>query len=361
MKANACYGASRVNHLDNFLSKIVTGTEAVLTWRARRRWTRKQKQKQKNVILDWVEAFVWSACVVLLVNQYAFQAYEIPSPSMEPTLLGHDLPGDHAHDRIFVNKFEYGPELLPGLFKLPGFTVPHRGDIIIFENPDYTSPVYGAGHAAVTAFDITQRLIYMMTLSLVDIDRNPDGSPKPHFLIKRSIGYSGDTVRWHNGEPQFQLPGTDTWLTEAELKKDQGLTYGEHRNNVDILGQYYALLPAAMRAQVAQQIGRTPTPDDAKAKNTLDQLRFQYSFYDSKEEEHQVYKTMLAVVPQRVETSSLYFQYENGTWIPDGSLLPLGDNRDNSQDGRWFGPVPLKKILGEAALRYWPLGRAGGI
>jgi len=353
MKANACYGASRVNHLDNFLSKIVTGTEAVLTWRARRRWTRKQKQKQKNVILDWVEAFIWSACVVLLVNQYAFQAYEIPSPSMEPTLLGHDLPGDHAHDRIFVNKFEYGPELLPGLFKLPGFTVPHRGDIIIFENPEYLSqgPV----------FDIAQRLIYMMTLSLVDIDRNPDGSPKAHFLIKRGVGYSGDTVRWRNGEPSFRLPGTDSWLTESEMKKDQGLTYGQHRNNTDILGQYYALLPAASRARAAQELSQTPSPADAKARDTVDQLKYQYRFYDEKEEEHQVLKTMLAAVPQRVALSSVYFQYENGTWIPDGSLLPLGDNRDNSKDGRWFGPVSLSKILGEASIRYWPLGRAGGI
>ncbi len=342
-----------MNHLDNFLGKLVTVTESVLTWRARRRWTRKQKQKQKNIILDWVEAFVWSACVVLLVNQYAFQAYEIPSPSMEPTLLGHDLPGDHAHDRIFVNKFEFGPELLPGMLKLPGLTVPHRGDIIIFENPEYLSqgPV----------FDIAQRLIYMMTLSLVDIDRNPDGSPKAHFLIKRGVGYSGDVVRWHNGEPRFQLPGTDSWLSEDELKNNLGLAYGQHRNATDILGQYYSLLPAASRAIAAQEAGLTPSVSDAKARDTVDELKGQYRFYDDKEENHLQKKVQLASTPQRIELSSEYFQYEIGTWVPDGYVLPLGDNRDNSKDGRWFGPVPLSKILGEASFRYWPLGRAGGI
>lgn len=342
-----------MNHLDNFLSKIVTGTEAFLTWRARRRWTRKQKQKQKNVILDWVEAFVWSACVVLLVNQYLFQAYEIPSPSMEPTLLGHDLPGDHAHDRIFVNKFEFGPELIPGMFKLPGFSTPHRGDIIIFENPEYLSqgPV----------FDIAQRLIYMTTLSLVDIDRNADGTPKAHFLIKRGVGYSGDTVRWHDGEPRFQFPGTATWLSEEDMKKASGLTYGQHRNNAEVQGQYYALLPAAARASAASELGQTPSPSDAKAKQTVEELKYQYRFYDEKEEEHQVLKAELAVLPQRVELSSVYFQYEIGTWVPDGSVLPLGDNRDNSKDGRWFGPVGLNKILGGASFRYWPLGRVGGI
>jgi len=272
---------------------------------------------------------------------------------MEPTLLGHDLPGDVAHDRIFVNKFEYGPELLPGMFKLPGFVSPQRSQIIIFENPEYLSqgPV----------FDIAQRLIYMMTLSMVDIDRNPDGTPKAHFLIKRGVGYSGDIVRWKNGEPLFQLPGTGTWLTEEEMKKNQGLTYGQHRGKADIFAQYYTLLPAAQRAGAAQEAGQTPSPSDLKARITLGELRSQYQVWDDKEETYLLKKAKLASTPQRVELSSEYFQYQIGTWVPDGYVLPLGDNRDNSKDGRWFGPVPLNKILGEAAFRYWPLGRAGGI
>ena len=338
-------GCHEGEHLDNFLNKIVGTTEAVLTWRARRRWNRKQKQKQKNVILDWVEAFIWSACVVLLVNQYFFQAYEIPSPSMEKTLL--------VHDRIFVNKFQYGPELLPGLFKLPGLVTPQRGDIIIFENPEYLSQG--------PAFDIAQRLIYMMTLSLVDIDRNADGTPKAHFLIKRGVGYSGDVVRWHSGVPEFQLPGTDTWVQEEDLKTRQGLKYDQHRMSPELPPQYYSLLPGAARALVAKEIGQTPDSADAKAEETLVTLEGQYRFQDSWEELHQQNKARLAFYPERADLASAYFRYETGTWVPDGSILPLGDNRDNSKDGRWFGPVPLNKILGEASFRYWPLGRAGGL
>jgi signal peptidase I len=69
----------------------------------------------------------------------------------------------------------------------------------------------------------------------------------------------------------------------------------------------------------------------------------------------------LANEPQRAEQASAYFRMEVGTWVPDGSILPIGDNRDNSKDGRYFGPVPLAKILGEASFRYWPLGRAGAL
>lgn len=329
--------------MDNFLNKMVGATEAFLTWRARRRWVRKQKQKQKNVILDWVEAFVWSACVVLLVNQYAFQAYEIPSPSMEKTLL--------VHDRIFVNKFQYGPELLPGMFKLPGVLTPQRGDIIIFENPAYLSqgPV----------FDIAQRLIYMMTLSLVDIDRDENGQPKAHFLVKRGVGYSGDVVRWRNGEPEFQLPGTDTWVTEVDLKTHQGLDYESQREAPEAQVEYYKLLPAASRALAASVQGLTPVPADAQALQALESVGFPHG--DGFEATRQQYKALLATAPQVSEVASTYFKLENGTWVPDGSILPIGDNRDNSKDGRYFGPVPLNKILGEASLRYWPLGRAGGL
>jgi len=331
--------------LDKFLSGLVSGTEVVLTWRARRRWTRKQKQKQKNVILDWVEAFIWSACVVLLVNQYFFQAYEIPSASMERTLL--------VHDRIFVNKFAYGPELLPGVMKLPGLVTPQRGDIIIFENPAYLSQG--------PAFDIAQRLIYMVTLSLVDIDRDPDGQPKAHFLIKRGVGYSGDVVRWRNGEPEFQLPGTDAWTREGDLKAQQGLNYEQHRLSNADLGPYYRALPGAARALVAQESGLNPTAADVKATNDVVTVQSQYRLQDFWEEDHLQNKARLAIAPNRSDWASAYFRYENGTWVPDGYILPLGDNRDNSKDGRWFGPIPLTKILGEASFRYWPLGRAGGL
>lgn len=43
-----------------------------------------------------------------------------------------------------------------------------------------------------------------------------------------------------------------------------------------------------------------------------------------------------------------------GWYVPTGRVLPLGDNRDNSRDGRFFGPVKEKKILGKGVFIYWP-------
>jgi len=83
--------------------------------------------------------------VFMLIRPFVVQAFYIPSESMEPSLL--------RHDRILVNKFVYR------------LNEPKRGDIIVFEAPDYAS--FGNG--------------------------------KKDF-VKRLIGLPGDTIRIRHGD-----------------------------------------------------------------------------------------------------------------------------------------------------------------
>jgi signal peptidase I len=45
--------------------------------------------------------------------------------------------------------------------------------------------------------------------------------------------------------------------------------------------------------------------------------------------------------------------------VPKGYVFVMGDNRGQSDDSRFWGPVPVSWVIGRALVTYWPPGRIG--
>jgi len=320
----------------DFFDRVQIITERYLTHRNRIRRIKREKRKAKNVILDWIEAFLWAACMVLLLNQYLVQAYRIPSGSMIDTL--------NIGDHVFVNKIVYGPELLPGFFKLPSPVKPERNDIIIFENPTYISRG--------TVFDVAQRIIYMLTLTMVDIDKDESGEPRVHFLIKRAAGHSGDRIKIKDGELIFCFAGETRWVSERDYNDKRGWNH----NITKILNdEHYRGISAAAKEDAWRNRGFQVSPKLQEQASSYRHFRF----YDSITFEKEWYETLRKAAPANTRYTMLYAKHYLGWYVPEGRVFPVGDSRDNSRDGRSFGPVRMSKVLGKGLIVYWPLRRFG--
>ncbi|MBN2444594.1 MAG: signal peptidase I [Spirochaetales bacterium] len=360
-----------------FLETVKKKTEIFLTWRKRRILNKKEKLKKKNVVADWVEAFLSAVVIVFFLNQYLLQAYQIPSQSMVHTL--------EIGDRIFVDKMTYGPELLPGVIKFPGFRQIRRGDIAIFESPEYQSKG--------TLIDIVTRMIYMMTFSFVDLDRDETGEPAKHFLIKRVPALGGDRLRMRLGLLQILPEGWNQWVPEEELKLQSKISYNLNKRILEDF-KYKGYKNAAIGfAKI--EAGLDLSDDQEKGlfstffmKPALNQEELQnakieiervssvfltiekntgYEVWGIKDNFDRLYvdkmrfQALSQIRPYDANIRKEYIKNEIGRFIPEGFIFPMGDNRDNSRDARFFGPVKVKKVLGRSLLRFWPFDRFGGV
>src|SRR5512147_2308716 len=87
-----------------------------------------QKRRMKAVAREWIESILIAFILAMFIRTFFFQAFKIPSGSMRPTLI--------EGDRLLVNKLRYGAKIPLVNYRLPGFTHPKRGDVVVFAYPE---------------------------------------------------------------------------------------------------------------------------------------------------------------------------------------------------------------------------------
>ncbi len=100
------------------------------------------KKKEGESWLETVKTVVYALLIALAIRTILFQPFNIPSSSMEDTLL--------VGDYLFVEKFAYGysryslpyGNIFPSVGRILG-RQPNRGDVIVFKMPNKESPDYG--------------------------------------------------------------------------------------------------------------------------------------------------------------------------------------------------------------------------
>lgn len=124
---------------------------------------RRRIVRRKNWIQDWLEAILFAFVVAMIIRNYTFQNFKIPTGSMESTLL--------VGDYLVANKLKYF------------FTEPKREDIVTFRYPaDPEEP------------EPRDRFVKLIKPIYWSKDRNFFAYYERKNVVKRVIGLPGDKI-----------------------------------------------------------------------------------------------------------------------------------------------------------------------
>ncbi|WP_126247131.1 signal peptidase I [Chitinophaga rhizosphaerae] len=180
-------------------------------------WKKKdgQPKKKKSAVREWLDAAIFAIIAATLIRTFIFEAYTIPTPSMEKTLLVNDF--------LFVSKVSYGPRIpmtplavpfthhtLPftkytkayseavqwKYRRLPGFSDIKRNDVVVFNFPEGDTVALEIQESGFYSDEVRKNGRDFVWNSYHIISRPVD---KRENYIKRCVGIPGDSLAIRNG------------------------------------------------------------------------------------------------------------------------------------------------------------------
>ncbi len=321
-------------------------------------------KKAKSWAKEWLNAIIFAAIAALIIRTFFFEAYRIPTPSMEKSLLVGDF--------LLVSKMDYGPRTpmaigipftsihIPGLtlpwFRIPGFENVERYDVVVFNYP--------IDHDVISA--------------------------KTNY-IKRCIGLPGDTLSIKNkivyidGKPAKTFPTMEETyvvtvkerlrLSPARVQQIGGKIF---RMTND--GKYIVDMTRAVANQMKTWPEIASVVPNAYPQDYNEFANSRFTFSRGITGIRDWFPPV--VVPYKGETvhltdknwnlyENIVERYEhnkvsklgndftingvktNEYTIKQNYYFMMGDNRDNSEDSRYWGFVPYDHIVGKAFIVYF--------
>lgn len=364
---------------------------------------------KKSSAREWVDAAVFAVVAATIIRTFVFEAYVIPTGSMEKTLLISDF--------LFVNKMSYGPRIpqTPLSFpfvhntmpfsktepsyissvqlpykRLPGTTEVKRNDVVVFNFPAGDTiinlPDFGS---AVPYYDVLRdRYNGNRDALMAEYPILVHPMDKTDNYIKRCVGIHGDElslnkgVLYINGKPalvpedsqiDYRVETDSTPINADFLRDELGIEDMEESDQMRRpVGKFVFL---NLTPSEAEKVRKQPNVKKVEIEPYPRVQVFPYDQYHNwnvdsfgpikipakgatvtlTPENIAIYRRVIATYEQNT------LEETGGKFVINGVATDkytfkydyfwmMGDNRHRSQDSRFWGFVPETNVVGKASL-----------
>ena len=376
------------------------------------------EKRSRSAWLGWLDAIIFAVVVVSFINIFFFQAFKIPSSSMESSLM--------TGDYLFVSKTAYGPKLPQTPISMPfvhnTFPLSHkesyskalqfdyrriagrgsveRDDYVVFSFPNGDTVLTKAPaedyytHVRMTSRDYAIKTFGPIVVRPVD--------KKDHY-VKRCVAVAGDSLKvvdgqvFVNGEPQASYPGIqNTYRVETDgsqinplVMKNLGINTAETRFNASLPGYHYMPLTESQLEKISSlaNVASVTGNFEKYGSNFSDSELLLFPFVETHWTRDNYGPLWIPAMGATVELTAdnmpfyrrIIEVYESNTLeeTPEGEFIingektssytfkmdyyfMMGDNRHNSLDSRYWGFVPEDHIVGKPAVIWWSADPSAG-
>ncbi|MEE2756842.1 MAG: signal peptidase I [Myxococcota bacterium] len=256
------------------------------------------QQYRKGAFREFIEPIGVALIVALLLRAFVVEAFRIPSSSMVPTLAVGDF--------LFVNKLAYGVRMPFSSTLTAEWDQAERGDVIVFVYPCDNSLDYIKRVVAVEGDIIDVDSDGFVTIRSKDGTLMPiDVQPKRNF-VQSVAEFQGGEMAQRDPLGRWSQP-VNGCMNQAELH--------------------------LYRSEIGPQAFNTLHCVDHVPRATEKRGGLDWEGFPSNN-----------ICPPKPMMAPPHLP-----WIvPEGHVFVMGDNRNNSQDSRFWGFVPAGLIKGKA-------------